>query len=57
VVSGAHNTILNMLNKNAFTHIDRTPACEDRIFCEMARMGEKLGAEQLYKMLWKIANE
>jgi hypothetical protein len=39
------------------TQLARTPTCEDRIFCELSLMGGRPGAEQLYTMLWKIANE
>lgn len=31
--------------------------CEDRIFCEIAVAGSNPNSEELYKMLWKVANE
>lgn len=32
-------------------------SCEEKSFCEMARLGINHDADILFKMLWKIANE
>lgn len=34
---------------------DRGNSCENRYFCEMARLGARKNADVLYKMLWKIS--
>lgn len=47
----------NTNTENDDIEYDHNASCEDRMFCEMARMGAKKDAEMLYKMLWKIANE
>lgn len=46
---------LNILGDG--NHASQNTACEDRIFCEMSRLGEQSDADVLNKMLWKIANE
>lgn len=42
---------------NSLTEIPGVELCEDRAFCEMARMGAEKGAKEHHKMLWRIANE
>lgn len=42
---------------NSLTDFPGVELCEDRAFCEMARMGSKTDAKEHHKMLWRIANE
>lgn len=42
---------------NSLTEFPGVELCEDRAFCEVARMGSVHGAKEHHKLLWKIANE
>lgn len=42
---------------NSLTEFPGVELCEDRAFCEMARLGAEKDAKDAHKLLWKIAKE
>lgn len=54
-----NSTLTDFLTElsNSLTDFPGVDTCEDRAFCEMARIGADKGAKEHHKMLWKIANE
>lgn len=52
------NPLMDFLNVLGNEQLeDRGNSCENRYFCEMARLGARKNSDVLYKMLWKISYE
>ncbi|XP_055634326.1 uncharacterized protein LOC129774586 [Toxorhynchites rutilus septentrionalis] len=55
---GDYNSLLKFINAISVSALTRAASgCEEKSFCEMARLGINHEADMLFKMLWKIANE
>ncbi|KAL9696450.1 hypothetical protein quinque_016029 [Culex quinquefasciatus] len=60
-LGGGDNPLVGFISALSANPIaERWPSstgCEERSFCEMARLGRNSGADALLRMLWKTANE